>query len=251
MPNAFTLQFTCEEDAALATDLSEKWGFNLNAPSQTGLVLDLSQGRLSLKDINEPKMGMVSVDFASDALRYRQQQVSIKKEAIAKAVGLKGDAQSHVLDGTAGLGRDAFILACLGARVTLFERSPVVAALLENGLARAASTPELSWINDHMSLHAGQSAELMSVTSDKDFDAVYLDPMFPHKKKSALVKKEMRLFQQLLGPDEDADSLLEPALAIAKHRVVVKRPDYAPFMADKTPSMQIKSKKHRFDVYIK
>ena len=80
-------------------------------------------------------------------------------------------------------------------------------------------------------------------------DAVYLDPMFPHKKKSALVKKEMRLFQQLLGSDDDADHLLQSALDLATKRVVVKRPQYAPYLADHAPSMQINSKKYRFDVY--
>lgn len=58
-------------------------------------------------------------------------------------------------------------------------------------------------------------------------DVVYLDPMYPHRQKSALVKKEMRVFQSLVGNDDDADSLLIPAMTIAKRRVVVKRPNYA------------------------
>ena len=80
---------------------------------------------------------------------------------------------------------------------------------------------------------------------------VYLDPMFPHKKKSAAVKKPMKMFQTLLGHDADADDLLTPALSLAAKRVVVKRPNYAPFLQDKAPTMQIKGKKHRFDVYLR
>jgi 16S rRNA (guanine1516-N2)-methyltransferase len=104
--------------------------------------------------------------------------------------------------------------------------------------------------SEQFTFQPGQATELLSNWPKDKPDAIYLDPMFPHKKKSALVKKEMRLFQHLLGPDDDADRLLEPAIQLAQKRVVVKRPDYAPFLADKKPSMQIKSKKHRFDVYL-
>lgn len=68
-------------------------------------------------------------------------------------------------------------------------------------------------------------------------------------KKSALVKKEMRVFQSLVGADEDADSLLEPARALAKRRVVVKRPDYAEPLAGMKASAAIATKNHRFDIY--
>ena len=77
--------------------------------------------------------------------------------------------------------------------------------------------------------------------------------MFPHKKKSALVKKEMRAFQQLLGADMDSARLLEVALNYAGKRVVVKRPSYAEpiqLASGRKPNTAIESKKHRFDVYI-
>lgn len=78
---------------------------------------------------------------------------------------------------------------------------------------------------------------------------VYLDPMFPHKQKSALVKKEMRVFQSLVGPDLDADGLLEPARLLATKRVVVKRPDYAPPLANVATPNAVVTKGHRFDIY--
>jgi 16S rRNA (guanine1516-N2)-methyltransferase len=104
-------------------------------------------------------------------------------------------------------------------------------------------------MSERMTMAFGSSHSLLPETQS-EIDVVYLDPMFPHREKSAAVKKEMRVFQSLVGSDLDADALLAPAVALASKRVVVKRPDYAPFLADKTPSMQIKTKKNRFDVYV-
>ena len=229
----------------------EQLPFTKLTTAPEGLALIYQDGILGLKDFSEPKTGAVYVDFTSDALQYRAKRGSIKNEAIAKAVGLKGGQPWHVIDATAGLGRDAFMLFSLGAGMTLMERSPHVAALLQDGIWRASQSELLaSDFSTQFQFLSGQASELLNNWQGEAPNAIYLDPMFPHKKKSARVKKEMRLFQQLVGPDEDADRLLSPALALAKNRVVVKRPDYAPFLADKSPSMQIKSKKHRFDVYL-
>ena len=153
-----------------------------------------------------------------------------------------------MLDATAGLGRDSFVLASLGCQVTMIERNPVVAALLENGLDRAKLNNDIADIVNNMSLAQ------FSLTNGKpdlaEVDIVYLDPMYPHREKSAAVKKEMRVFQTLVGEDLDADELLAPALKLAKYRVVVKRPTYAPPLANKKPSTSIKMKKNRFDVYV-
>lgn len=163
-----------------------------------------------------------------------------------------------VLDATAGLGRDAFVLASLGCKVQMVERNPVVAALLDDGLSRAKCDPEIGgWVAQRMSLiHASSHDALNQLIEDENFiqpDVVYLDPMYPHpeNKKSALVKKEMRVFQSLVGFDLDADELLNPAMLLAKKRVVVKRPDYADWLNHQKPSMAIETKKNRFDVYVK
>ena len=131
----------------------------------------------------------------------------------------------------------------------MIERSPVAYLLLADGLRRLAlQEPELA---RQFVLYHANSCDYMQQLAAASVDAVYLDPMFPHRKKSALVKKEMRLFQLMLGPDEDADLLLPAALHAAAKRVVVKRPNSAPLLANQKPSMAIASKKHRFDVYIK
>ncbi|ATC99549.1 class I SAM-dependent methyltransferase [Pseudoalteromonas spongiae] len=208
---------------------------------------------LALSKNDEPKLGAIRVDFVTGAAAHRRKFGGGKGQAIAKAIGLnKGKGITpHVLDGTAGLGRDGFVLASLGCTVTLHERHPVVAALLFDGLERAYLDAEIgSWMSERMKMAFGSSHQLLPDTHS-EIDVVYLDPMFPHREKSAAVKKEMRVFQSLVGSDLDADELLAPAYQLASKRVVVKRPDYAPFLAEKTPSMQIKTKKNRFDVYVK
>lgn len=225
--------------------------FNLAEVDDAGVFyLQYDEQGLALAKRDEPKMTPISVDFVTGAVAHRRKFGGGKGQAIAKAVGLNKGATPSVLDATAGLGRDAFVLATLGCNVTLFERNNVVAALLFDGLERAYLDTEIGpWVKERMRMAHGISHELLSLQTQQ-FDVVYLDPMFPHREKSALVKKEMRVFQSLVGDDQDADALLAPALQLASKRVVVKRPDYAPFLAEKTPSTQIKTKKNRFDVYV-
>ena len=244
------------ELTTLAQQTATKWGLVYHESTSSGLALVQQAYHLELRQLDEPKVGAIIVDFTSDALTFRRLHGGGKKEAIAKAIGLKGKDSLHVLDATAGLGRDAFVLASLGCVVDMIERSPVVAALLQDGLNRASSDNQLgAWIPKRMRLFHGIAINLLQNWQDANPptarpDVVYLDPMFPHRKKNAAVKKEMRLFQQLLGPDEDADLLLEPALALAKSRVVVKRPSGAPYLAGKKPQIEMLGKANRFDVYL-
>nr|WP_086003755.1 class I SAM-dependent methyltransferase [Pseudoalteromonas flavipulchra] len=226
--------------------------FNLSAlninEAEFQLVYDELGLQLFKKD--EPKLGAIRVDFVTGAVAHRRKFGGGKGQAIAKAVGLNKGAVPTVLDATAGLGRDAFVLASMGCKVVLHERNPVVAALLYDGLQRAYQDAEIGeWVQSTMRLVFGSSHDLLEQAGWRP-DIVYLDPMFPHREKSAQVKKEMRVFQDLVGNDLDADALLPFALQLATKRVVVKRPDYAGFLNDKTPSMQIKTKKNRFDVYV-
>ena len=232
-------------------ELAKKWNFSLEPINDAQFQLVYSDKGLELFKLDEPKLGSVYVDFAGGAVNHRRKFGGGKGQAIAKAVGLKSGLTPSVLDGTAGLGRDAFVLASLGCKVTMLERSPVVAALLEDGLKRAALDTDIGdWITTRLSLvFASSIADLEQLNISPE--VVYLDPMYPHKKKSALVKKEMRVFQSLVGADLDADSLFEPAMRVATKRVVVKRPDYADYIANTEPSMAIETKNNRFDVYVK
>lgn len=224
--------------------------FGLSTVSEaTGWYLCMQQGALVLLNTTLAKQGAILVDFASGASRYRRQHGGGKSEAIAKAVGLHKKTNLTVLDATAGLGRDAFVLASLGASVTLVERNPVVAALLFDGLRRAAADPQLSEVAARMQLL--HCPALPALASSPAVDVVFLDPMFPAREKSAQVKKEMRAFHDVVGSDDDADSLLQPALQLAQKRVVVKRPGYAKWLAGQAPTMSITGKNNRFDVYVK
>lgn len=246
MSTVFLAREACIDPKAFQA-LAARWG--LISDPKAALALVMTSERLELRKRDEPKLGAVAVDFVSGAMAHRRRYGGGRGEVVAKAVGIKGQWLPDVVDATAGLGRDAFVLACLGCRVRMFERHPVVAALLEDGLRRAYADSELGmWLATHMTLYQGSSLSAMAQLYLAP-DVVYLDPMFPHRQKSALVKKEMRVFQLLVGADEDADGLLAPALALALRRVVVKRPDYAPPLAGVPAQASITTKNHRFDLY--
>ncbi|MFH1217204.1 MAG: class I SAM-dependent methyltransferase [Pseudomonadota bacterium] len=232
-----------------ALDLAE----HLNIPFPTDasgyeLVLAVTAERLELRRSGEKTQGPVYVDFTSGMLRYRMQFGGGRKEPLARAVGLKSNRCPLVLDATAGLGRDSFMLASLGCRVIMMERSPVLAALLEDGLQRAAQIPELSDILVRITLTAADCLTLPPLSPPPD--VIYLDPMYPHRTKTALVKKEMRLVRSLVGEDSDASELLDWALQHRTARVVVKRPKGAETLGSGKPSTVITSKNSRFDVYL-
>ncbi|WP_438335478.1 16S rRNA (guanine(1516)-N(2))-methyltransferase RsmJ [Edwardsiella tarda] len=232
--------------AALAT-LAQRWGLSHNADALLALVL--TPQRLELRKLDEPKLGAIFVDFVGGTMAHRRRFGGGRGEAVAKAVGIKGGYLPDVVDATAGLGRDAFVLAALGCRVRMLERHPVVAALLDDGLQRGYADAEIGpWLRERLTLLHASSIEALATLTPRP-EVVYLDPMFPHRQKSALVKKEMRVFQALVGADDDADALLAPARQLATKRVVVKRPDYAPPLAGVATLNATLTKSHRFDLY--
>lgn len=245
------IQLHCESPLRCDTfnRLITKWGLIHDPSAQFALIQ--TEDKVVLRKVDEPKLGDVLVDFGAGMLAHRRRFGGGRGEAIAKAVGIKGKYLPSVIDATAGLGKDAFVLASLGCEVTLFERHPVVGALLDDGLFRAYQDREIGqWMQKRMQLIPLSSFEAGKHT-EKRPDVVYLDPMFPHRRKSALVKKEMRLFQLLVGADVDADALLSVACQLAKRRTVVKRPTTAPPLGHSVPHCAIKTKNHRFDIYLK
>lgn len=229
------------------------------------LLLRVSSNGLELIKLDDPKLsGAVRVDFTAGHAAYRRKQQ--KKELLVRAVGGKGGnggASLNVIDATGGLGRDSFLLAAAGHRVHIFERQPVVAALLADGLARAAAHLETAEICQRIRLTVGDAVPALEVMQKtgagekgedceggEGVDVVYLDPMFPERRKSALVKKELQLLQLLAHLDSSPEKLLESALEAATRRVVVKRPLKAPFLTDRSPSHSLTGKTVRFDVYL-
>lgn len=229
---------------------SFNWKMSSHTPPKGELHLTFEDDHLCLTQDGKTK---ISVDFATGANAHRQKFGGGKGQAVAKAVGLNKGATPKVLDATAGMGKDAFVLASLGCQVHLVERQAPIFALLTDGFRRAREAAHLPWFDQRMTLEFNPAATALThaINQKHDYDVVYLDPMFPHREKSAAVKKDMAMFQSFVGNDQDADELLPLAYQLAQKRVVVKRPDYAPYLNEQTPSSQIKTKKNRFDLYVK
>ena len=230
----------------LSDDECEKFAYLL-----TYLTLENATPALALQDATGNSGNPLWVDFVGGKMGHRRQFGGGRGQPLARAMGLKGGADPVILDATAGLGRDGFVLASLGARVTLLERSPVMAALLADGLARARQSEETATIAaKHLQLVNTDATQWLRQCPEKEHpDVVYLDPMYPHRSKSALVKKEMRALRAMVGDDADAPALLAAALECAKKRVVVKRPKGAPSLAGPKPAGEIASKNTRYDLY--
>ncbi|PPE72863.1 hypothetical protein C3942_15670 [Solimonas fluminis] len=209
-------------------------------------ALQENQGRLELRALHRPDYGAIWIDWGSAELRRRI--AGGRKQLLARALGMAKRPDLEILDATGGLGRDAFTLAALGARVTLLERQPQIAELLADAHRRALADPALAPVAARIELRRGQAA---AVLPEGRWDSVYLDPMYPHAgHKTALPQKEMQIFRDLAGADEDADGLLQPALQAARLRVAVKRPLKAPWLAGRKPGVEFRGTQARFDVYI-
>ncbi len=214
-------------------------------------VLEFSDERLSLVNTSSSAPGPVFVDFIGGKIGHRRQQFTVKNQAILKAIGIKKGHRPTILDATAGLGQDSFIMAWAGCEVTAIERSPIIFALLEDGIYRGKDNVEVEPILNRIKVINSDSIKFIASINEVNApDIIYLDPMFPHRKKSSLVKKEMRCLQEIVGEDADSTTLLELSLSTAKKRVVVKRPTKSDFLSQTKPSLSFKGKSTRFDVYL-
>lgn len=211
-------------------------------------VLEYRDGLVQLRPLDKSLGNSVVVDFSHGKTGFRSQRA--QHEMIVKAVVGRSKEPLSVIDATAGLGRDSFILAAGGCSVTAIERHPAVYCLLVDGLARASLNVDSADAASRVTpLYANAVDYLASLTVGHRPDVIYLDPMFPERTKSALVKKEMRLFRDVVGEDQDANALFLLARTVAKKRVVVKRPRKASFIGELSPAHQITGKSSRFDVY--
>lgn len=183
-------------------------------------------------------------DFADRMARLKP--ANLGRELLVRAVRVKGVPAPHVVDATAGLGDDALLLAAAGCRVTMFERDPVIAALLDDALARAREDPRLAGIAERMDLAEGDSVTGLRSLAEPP-DVVYLDPMFPGRTKSAAVKKKFQLLHRLERPCGDEGALMDAARAARPRKIVVKRPVKGPYLAGVKPSHSLAGKAVRFD----
>lgn len=218
--------------------------------SEYPYVLIAEGSGLALQQTGKKAAGPVRIDFTGGAAAYRRSQGG--GELIIKALGGSKKKPPRVIDVTAGLGRDSFVMANWGCKVTMLERSAIIAELLADGLSRAAHSDdeELLEVVARMALQQTDALQYLKALSPEHYpDVIYIDPMFPATKKSALVKKDMQAFHQVVGADQDSDQLLAIALQRVIHRVVVKRPKKAEFLAAQKPAYSVEGKAVRFDVY--
>ncbi|HIY78973.1 MAG TPA: class I SAM-dependent methyltransferase [Candidatus Olsenella excrementavium] len=192
--------------------------------------------------------GMVlRADFMRLLPRLRPDRLG--RELLVRAARVRGVEAPTAVDATAGLGEDSLLLAAAGFTVTMFEKDPVIAALLRDALERAASDPQLAGAAARMTLVEGDS---VAGLRELDFspDVVFLDPMFPERTKSAAVKKKFQLLHHLERPCDNEEELLDAALAARPRKIVIKRPPKGPWLAGAKPSHSIAGKAVRYDVIV-
>ena len=192
--------------------------------------------------------GMVlRADFVRLLPRLRPDRLG--RELLVRAARVRGVEAPSAVDATAGLGEDALLLSAAGFVVTMFEKDPVIAALLRDALERAARVPELAPVAERMTLVEGDSVAGLRCLGFSP-DVVFLDPMFPERTKSAAVKKKFQLLHHLERPCDNEEELVEAALAARPRKVVIKRPPKGPLLAGARPSYQVSGKAVRYDVLV-
>lgn len=187
-------------------------------------------------------------DFTTMLPRLKQSNLS--REILVRAAKIKNPrGPLTAIDATAGLGEDSILLAAAGFHVTMYEYNPVIAALLEDALKRAREVDELKEIAGRMQLIAGDSIEALKSLKESP-DVILLDPMFPARQKSALVKRKFQLLQQLEQPCDQEEALLQAAMQARPHKLVIKRPAKGPQLGGIKPSYSIGGKAVRYDCHV-
>ena len=217
-------------------------------------VLEKRKEGLTLTD------GKLEIRGDFEKMLPRLRQGNLERELLVKASGIrkgkKNDSDcggtEHIptaVDATAGLGEDSLLLAAAGFSVTMYEKDPVIAALLRDTLLRAEDVPELSGIVKNMKLIGEDSIPALQSLSFRP-DLILLDPMFPERQKSAAVKKKFQLLHQLEEPCRNEEEFINAAFSACPKRLVVKRPAKGPFLSGRRPDYSLTGKAVRYDCYI-
>ena len=183
--------------------------------------------------------------FDQGGLKRRQNQHG---ELLFKATGAARKTTLHIVDATAGLGRESVLMASAGAFVSSFECQPLLYCMLQDAWNRCTDLD----IKQRLQFYWGRAQDHFSVLAQEhSLDVIYLDPMFPKRTKKAAVKREAMVLQSLsrISSIEEEHDLLERALDYAQYRVVVKRPLKAPPLAQRNPTASLKGKMIRYDLY--
>lgn len=229
-----------DRDTALA--LSQQLGAPIAEKPGDELTLVIDGSGLSLVGCGMRYQG----DFTR--MLNRVTKGRLHHEMLVKIAKTKTEHPIAV-DAAAGMGEDSFLLAAAGYEVYLFEQDAVIAALLKDALRRAREDERLCGIVTRMHLTEGNSIELMPQIEEKP-EIVYLDPMFPPRKKSGLIQKKLQLIQKLEQPCADEKELFDAAAALHPKKIIIKRPLNGALLADQKPSYTVKGKAIRYDVVV-
>lgn len=209
--------------------------------------LEMKDGRLTLVH----SLGELALDFFEDS-RYQRRGHRGKSELIAKALGSQRGVK-QVFDATLGLAEDAIFLSQLGFDVTGCERSSWIYLLLKDAQRRARLQKSDFALQVLFGSAQSYFVEMQAVDFAKRPAMIFVDPMFPEKRKTALPRKEMQIFRDVVGEDEDASTLLEGALKTAREGVVAKRPLKAPALQPVSGKAHVthsfEGKTVRYDLY--
>lgn len=264
-----SISYTSDELKEKAENFAKSEGYPLVPTNEVTSPISLNYTNDFVELCDKEKNISIHIDFISGDLAHRQKYGGGRGQSIAKAIGLKqGSPPPTVLDATAGLAKDAYVLACLGCPMMLIERSPIIVELIKDAIERAkedqyfqgvlkkgftvTNKSSIEYLTELSNKNKSNDTNHNVLNSDVIYnpDVIYLDPMYPDKKKSASVKKNMQILQALLGKDEDTKELLDAALKVANKRVVVKRPKGAENLTTQAPTYTVESKKTRYDIYI-
>jgi 16S rRNA (guanine1516-N2)-methyltransferase len=220
---------------------------------------------LGLKSTLPELRGLFHLDYLQGNLGFRLTPERVLHEPLAKVI----DKHAWVIDATGGLGKDGLMLAMMGCKVWMCEAHPLLSALIQDALERAKNSPNFNFFLGHPDKFQffpedakNILEKLVNLPKENRPEIVYLDPMFPVRKKSSLVKKEMQWLKAihdepnsteqphayLVTPEE---ALFDLAIKTATKRVIVKRPLHAPTLVQKPPpSFSKLFQSARFDVYL-
>lgn len=234
-----------------AVNLSKKLDIELRFKSDDIDMMDENNMFLMLDEegLSLIKEGLtIRGDFL--AMKKRLNAANLQHEMLVKVSKLKNVTTTPLaIDATAGLGEDSILLAASGYEVKMFERDKYIAALLEDAMERASQDEVLGPIVDRMELVHGDSIEAME-SGKIAADIVYLDPMFPARNKSGLIKKKFQLLQQLESPCEEGERLVKAALSLKPKKVIIKRPLKGEYLAGIKPNHSVSGRAIRYDCLV-
>lgn len=218
--------------------------FDTSAISEECLVLKASTEGLELV-----KNGCsLRLDFSQMLSRLLPN--NLNHELLIKAARFKNiKSPLTAIDATAGLGQDAFLLAASGFTVELYERNPVIAVLLSDALYRGKRDERIAPILSKMHLNIEDSIRALPQLPAPP-DIVLLDPMFPQRQKSGLIKKKFQMLHLLEQPCQDETDLLASAFSCNPRRIVIKRPSNGEYLAGHQPTYVVKGGTTRYDCIV-